>query len=177
MFCILALSCNGPVVKQAAPAKVVTEPVLSSKVSKHIFSDPNTPDVFKLTIHGKSLLQGTATFDIVTAAGKTIYHEEFKAKMLVNSLLREENKWTVQQQEDYIRKRVDKFFMEKNFKKPAIRKNAKFDQVLNRDPDVFDALQADPAAIGFTYLFDYEYSRDIAFVKDMGKVVVYWGCC
>lgn len=177
LFCILALACNGPAVKQAEPAKPVSKPVLASNITKHLFSDPNTPDVFKLSIRGDSLLKGTCTFEIITAAGKSIYHEEFKAQMLLNSLLADDNKWTPQQQEEYIRKRVKEFFLEKQFKKPAIDKSDKFDQDLNRDIKVFNALKADHAAIGFSYLFDYEYSRDIAYVKELGKVVVYWGCC
>lgn len=155
-----------------APANV--QKILASSTAKHIFSDPTSYDLFKLTLTGNTLLKSKATFEILNAKGIRLYHESFDGIWLSNEL--ETEGFSTKQEDAYIRKRVKDFFNESNFLKPAVGPKDMTNSDYS-DLKIWNELRANRNAIGFSYLLSYENNRKIAWSKKLKKTVVYWGCC
>lgn len=140
----------------------------------HAFSKPNKMDVFRITLTGDSILTGNVRFEIISYKNKKIYNETFPAMSLLNYDIAPTA--SDKEKEEFIKQRMKDFFNEENFKKPAVDPDHKFDSEYS-DQENWEAVKADPAAIGFYYLVGEEDGRSIAWAKKLGKVVLYYNCC
>ena len=150
--------------------------ILASSTVNHVFSNPATKDIFKLTLTGTTLLKSKATFEISNANGIRLYQEKFDGFWLLNELEVDAYNMNIKQQEDYIRKRVKEFFSESNFLKPAIGSKDKSVSDYS-DLQIWNEIRANRNALGFSYLLSYENHRKIAWSNKLKKTVVYWACC
>ncbi|TGE10273.1 hypothetical protein [Hymenobacter fodinae] len=130
---------------------------------RHIFSAPATPDVFTLALRGPNLLSSEATFTITTTGGQVIFREVLTAPDLEAALVYEMKDSTATQaeREAYVRRRMDEFFAEKNFQRPALPASATYQPGL-ADRTAWDDLHQRSDALGFHYLVGKEDRRVIA---------------
>lgn len=163
MMCLLTIS-------MPATAQLI----LASSTVRHVFSDPVTKDVFRLTLTGRSLMKSQAIFEITNSRGASIYYKKFEGALLLDMVENEDI--SLIQKEDYIRKRVRNFFDEKNFLKPAIKVKDKTDSDYS-NMEIWNEIRDNRNAIGFSYLLSYENHRKIAWSNKLKKTVIYWNCC
>ena len=148
--------------------------VLYSNETLHHFSSTTEKDEFSIRLTGQSIMEGQFRFQIVTSGGQLLLDESFPTPWLLDHGFT--GKVTDKEAEQYIKARVDSFFVEKNFHQPAIAANDEFDGDYSRR-ETWDDIISDPSAIGFYYLVGKEDGRSIAFSKKQGKVVRYFNCC
>jgi len=153
-------------------AEVSAQSVLASSTTRHAFSDAFKNDYFKLTINGSRLIDADAAFEILDPNGRRIYLEEFTADMLLEPE-KEGEELTNQQKEDYIKKRVNDFFKEDNFYRPAIDLTEEFDIDYNPDLKGWQLIRGDRTAIGFEYRIGISNTKRIAWVKNWKKMLIY----
>jgi hypothetical protein len=149
-------------------------PILYSKNISHKFSDQIKADTFKIYITGQSLIDGIVNFEIINYSGEKIYFQQFESKFLFNYDFMIEKELI--NEETFIKKRIDSFFNEENFKKPAIKEDEEFESDYS-DKANWDAIKSDKNSIGFHYLIGEEDGRWIAYSKELKKVVLYFNCC
>lgn len=139
---------------------------------RHLFSSPATPDVFTLALRGPNLLSGEASFTITAAGGQVIFREVLTAPDLEAALVYEMKGPTATQaeREAYVRRRMEEFFADKNFQRPAVPKAATFQPGL-ADRTTWDDLHRRPDALGFQYLVGKEDRRVIAWSPLRKQVV------
>jgi hypothetical protein len=139
---------------------------------RHVFSAPASPDEFKLTLRGKDVLTGQITFTITDAAGQVIFREMLTPADLEASMVYEMKKTTVTpaEREAYVRRRMDEFFADKNFRRPALTAKDAY-QEGGADRATWMELQKRPDAVGFVYLVGKEDRRRIAYAPGSRQVV------
>lgn len=139
---------------------------------RHVFSAPASPDEFKLTLRGKDVLTGQITFTITDAAGQVIFREMLTPADLEASMVYEMKTPTVTpaEREAYVRRRMDEFFADKNFRQPALTTKDAY-QAGGADRTVWTELQKRPDAVGFQYLVGKEDRRRIAYSPGTKQVV------
>ncbi|MBC6990635.1 hypothetical protein [Hymenobacter sp. BT491] len=130
---------------------------------RHPFSSPSVPDLFMLALRGPNLLSGEATFTITDAGGQVIFREVLTAADLEAALVYEMKGNTASQaeREAFVRRRMDEFFADKNFHRPALTAKDTYPGG-SLDRTTWDDLQRRPDAIGFDYLVGKEDRRRIA---------------
>ncbi len=138
------------------------------------FSSASGKDSFSIVVTGKSIIDGQFRLQIITTVGESLLDETFPTNMLLDFGLKDNP--TDQDREDYIKKRIDEFFAEKQFRQPAIDTDDTFDEDYSKR-EAWDEIASDPSAIGFHYLVGKEDGRHIAYSKKSGKVVLYFNCC
>lgn len=148
---------------------------LYQNVVERNFSNPEEKDELSIKIIGNSILGGTAVISITTKVGRTIFKEEFPARYLIGysftgSYDNEDHK------EDYIKERVDEFFVEENFSNPAISTDEQFDEDYS-ELDNWNDIKSDKTAIGFYYLIGEEAGCRIAYSKKQKRTLTYFCCC
>ncbi|UOG73997.1 hypothetical protein MTX78_17965 [Hymenobacter tibetensis] len=140
---------------------------------RHTFSSPSSPDEFKLVMRGKDMLTGEATFTITDASGQVIFREILSAGDLEAAMVYEMKTPTATADERaaYVRRRMDEFFTEKNFQKPALTPKSAFptDNTITRA--AWDDLRQRPDAISFSYLVGKEDRRRIAWAPSTKQVI------
>ncbi|QNH63135.1 hypothetical protein [Hymenobacter sediminicola] len=189
----LLVACSTPDTRQAPPASATTpdtvtrlEPMDTARArattpqsdtlktvrSRHVFSAPASPDEFRLTLRGKDVLTGEITFTITDAAGQVIFREILTPADLEASMVNEMKTPTVTpaEREAYIRRRMDEFFAEKNFRKPALAAKDTY-QEGGADRATWEDIQKRPDAVGFVYLVGKEDRRRIAYSPRTKQVV------
>ncbi len=148
--------------KAAAP----TENLLRQVRQEHNFSQhQGPPDVFKLVFQGPFTLVGNAEFTITDPSGQVIFREILTEPDLEAALVYELKTpaATPAQREDFVNKRLDKFFWDEQFHTPAVAPGARFPAGLpNLDRATWQDLQKRPEAIAFEYLKGKEDRRRIA---------------
>ena len=195
LLCLLPLvaACSSPTERsstsEGAPldsSELVAEPMDTARPAtinaqsdtlkvvrkRHTFSSPSAPDVFTLALRGPNLLTGEATFTITAASGQVIFREVLTAPDLEAALVYEMKGPTATQseREAYVRRRIDEFFVDKNFQRPALPKVATFQPGL-ADRAAWDDLHRRPDALGFHYLVGKEDRRVIAWSPLRKQVV------
>ncbi|MBC8084186.1 MAG: hypothetical protein H7Z21_13350, partial [Hymenobacter sp.] len=130
---------------------------------RHIFSAPGSPDEFRLVMRGKGLLTGEATFTVTDASGQVIFREMLSAEELEAAMVYEMKTptATAPEREAYIRRRMDEFFGDKNFRAPALTAQAPYPAGSPTDRATWDDLRQRPDAISFSYLVGKEDRRRI----------------
>ena len=135
---------------------------------EHIYSNPAQPDKFRL-----ELQNGKATFTIKNAEGKLLYEENFTADDLEAALVyeMETSQPSLQERQDFIRKRVKEFFDEENFNSPAIAPNDIFDTSYGQE-QAWNEIKKDKKSISFSYLLGKENGKRIAYSPSEKKVML-----
>jgi hypothetical protein len=148
--------------------------VLYKSEALHYFSSTVDKDTFKIIITGQAIKDGQFKFQIITKDGQIILEESYETTMLLDYGLKD--KPTDMEITEYIKSRIDNFFIEDNFHQPAISKTDTFDEDYS-EKEIWDDIIADQTSIGFYYLIGEEAGQQIAFSKKLGKVVSYYNCC
>lgn len=140
---------------------------------RHVFSAPGSPDEFRLVMRGKDLLTGEATFTITDASGQVIFREILPAEDLEAAMVYEMKTPTASaaEREAYIRRRMDEFFSDKNFRTPALTPKDSYPTGSTIDRATWDDLRQRPDAVSFTYLVGKEDRRRIAWAPRTKQVV------
>jgi len=188
----LAAACSTPDTRQASTpstADTVTtvEPMDTARASavdaqsdtlktvrrRHVFSAPGSPDEFRLEMRGKDMLTGKATFTITDASGQVIFREMLSAEDLEAAMVYEMKTptATAAQREAYIRRRMDEFFAEKNFRTPALTTKDTYPTDATIERTAWNDLRQRPDAVRFTYLIGKEDRRSIAWAPSTKQVV------
>ncbi|MBH8568697.1 hypothetical protein KB206_07385 [Microvirga sp. STS02] len=132
----------------------------------HNFSRPKGPaDKFQLVFRGPSILEGTGEFTITDPDGQVIFREMLTEPDLEAALVYEMKGPTATraERETFVLRRIDRFFLPKQFHTPAVAAKAAFpDGVENLDRATWNDFQNRPDAIGFEYLKGKEDSHQIA---------------
>ena len=139
---------------------------------RHRFSSPSTEDEFTLVLRGPAILSGEVTFTITDTGGQTIFREVLSAPDLEAALVYEMKNATATQaeREAFVRRRMDEFFADKNFRTPAITAQETY-QPGTLDRATWDDLRRRPDAIGFQYQVGKEDGRRIAWSPLKKEVV------
>ncbi|QIL75769.1 hypothetical protein [Hymenobacter sp. HDW8] len=155
-----------------APAVNAQSDTLKTVQRRHRFSSPSTDDTFRLVLRGPSLLAGEATFTITNSSGETIFREVVSAADLEASMVYEmkNNTATQAEREAFVRRRMDEFFTDKNFRTPAVTTKDIY-QAGTIDRTTWDDLRRRPDSIGFQYLVGKEDGRRIAWSPLKQQVV------
>ncbi|TGE19331.1 hypothetical protein [Hymenobacter elongatus] len=155
-------------------ARTVTAQSDTLKVvrQQHPFSAPGAPDVFTLAVRGTSLLTGEATFTITDATGQVIFREMLSSADLEASMVYEMKTPTATpaKREAFIRRRLDTFFAERNFHKPALGPQETYAPG-DLDRATWDDLHQRPEAVSFHYLVGKEDKRRIVWSPLKKQVV------
>lgn len=164
-------------VTPAAPA-----PLFESK-KLHAFSDKAKQDTFILTVDDKGdgdWLKAQVNFKIISHEGKEIYRDTFDSNFLIDygilELADDPAKLTDQMRADYIKKRLQSFFDEKNFRSPAIKPGAEFEEY-HKSKELFDELKQNENSVSFFYLLGKEDGKYIAYSAKSGKAQLFYNCC
>ncbi|UYZ59136.1 hypothetical protein [Hymenobacter latericus] len=197
LLAALPLACSAPADRSTAPPNAASadttdspalEPMDTTAASaanaqsdtlkavrvRHLFSSPAAPDLFQLVLRGDSLLSSEATFTITAADGNVIFRESLRSADLEAAMVYEMKTLgaTRQEREVYLRRRMDEFFAERNFRQPAVGPNDTF-QPNTTDRATWNDLRRRPNAIGFEYKVGKEDGRCIAWSPLKKQVVRY----
>ena len=139
---------------------------------RHLFSSPGQPDLFTLVLRGPDMLNGAATFTITDAGGQVIFREQLSAADLEAAMVYEMHAPTAteEQRQAYLLRRIDTFFADKNFQKPALPASATYAPG-PLDRPTWDDLHRRPDAISFAYLVGKEDHHRIAWSPLKKQVV------
>ena len=133
---------------------------------RHNFSRPEgAADLFQLIFRGPSILDGTGEFTITDPDGQVIFREMLTEPDLEAALVYEMKGPTATraERETFVLRRLDRFFLPKQFQTPAIRPKSAFPTgIENLDRATWADLQKRPDAIAFEYLKGKEDRRRIA---------------
>jgi hypothetical protein len=159
----------------AASATNAQSDTLKTVRKRHLFSSPSTPDLFQLVLRGDSLLNSVATFTITATDGSVIFRETIPSADLEAAMVYEMKKpgASKTEREAYLRRRMDEFFADKNFRQPAIAPNEAY-QPGTTDRATWDDLKRRSDAVGFQYLVGKENGQRIAW-SPLKKQVVHFG--
>jgi len=149
--------------------------ILVENKIKHVFSNMDSLDEFRIYIKGKSIIDGTVIFRITKDNGDILLNEEFPSYLLMGYDF-EGNADSKSDREKFMINRIKSFFNEKNFLNPAISPNQTFDEDYS-DKEIWDEISADKTRIGFSYILGEEDGRQIAYSKKSNKAVLYFNCC
>ena len=162
---------------QAPEAAELNMDQLFSLQKSHIFSKPSAPDTFTVEVTGKDLLTATVYFRITSPDGKVIYNEQFATNYLIDyGIMDSSQKITDETRRAYIQERLNRFFDETNFRKPAIKATQRYDDY-NTSRELFDELKANPSAWSFFYRLGKEDGRYIAWSEKFKRVMMFYNCC
>jgi hypothetical protein len=150
------------------------KPTLLKKSITRNFSDPVKKDRFVISIEGKTILEGEFKFRIISSDSVELLNEKYPANYLIGYGLDPES--SVEDQENFIRKRIDEFFEDDNFNLPAIQRDQVYDMDYS-DEEIWNDIMSDSTSVGFNYLIGEESGCRIAYSKKMKKVVQYFCCC
>ncbi|HEY0895805.1 MAG TPA: hypothetical protein VGE15_04585 [Sphingobacteriaceae bacterium] len=178
---LLLAACNRPapsgqpaaVSEKQAPAALFTLEKL------HTFSEKGVQDTFQLTVSGKDFMNARVTFRIVSG-GRVIYQDAFDSQYLIDFGIEEKADSSGNLNDSiraaYIEDRLRHFFDEENFRTPAIRADAVFEEH-HTSRELFGELKARPDAVSFYYLLGKEDGRYIAWSERLREVRMFYNCC
>jgi len=142
--------------------------------TKYKFSNKETYDDFKLTVKGKKIYYSTIEFTITNSNGQTIFYDKFPLLKVIEKVFDGGGEYaTFIQQDDYIRNWVDNFFNNEKFITPAIHAERPFEAMFSKKQN-WDAIAANPDAVGFSYSKSRDSQTEIAFDKTQNKVIEYY---
>ncbi|UOQ72191.1 hypothetical protein [Hymenobacter cellulosilyticus] len=140
--------------------------------ARHVFSAPGTPDQFMAVLRGASVLNGEVSITITDAAGQVIFREMLSPGDLEASMVYEMKTATATQaeREAFVRRRLNTFFAESNFRKPAIGPKETYAPG-ELDRPTWDDLRQRPDAVSFQYLVGKEDRKRIVWSPLKKQVV------
>ncbi|AIZ64568.1 hypothetical protein PK28_14410 [Hymenobacter sp. DG25B] len=140
----------------------------------HEFSQTGKPDKFALVLRGKTLLTGELTFTITSGTdNQVIFRETFPVSDLEAAMVYEMKTPTATpaEREAYVRKRLQEFFADKNFVRPALSPQDTYQPGGALDKAAWEDLRRQKDAVGFVYLLGKEDRRKIAWSPKRRQVV------
>lgn len=143
----------------------------------HIFSNPETPDSFRIAIYGDNIESGEAIFTIHSGAEKDLLFEDKFPAMYLTDMMSIGSDITPEAE---ITGRIHEFFDEASFSMPAIGKEEEFLGDLGgnfADRNDWEDIRSDQTSVGFHFLIGKANGQSIAYSKRLKKVVVYATCC
>ncbi|OON68298.1 hypothetical protein [Hymenobacter sp. CRA2] len=100
-----------------AVAALPKQRLLSQSVSRHVFSTARDQDLFSLQLVGDSVQRAVVRFCIISAAGDTLWREQFAATALLPTALR---RAPAARQQAYMLAQFRGFLTQKQFVMPAV---------------------------------------------------------
>jgi hypothetical protein len=145
--------------------------------TNHFFSSKEKQDVFLIELIGKAMADANVSFTIKNSDGIEIYSDKFKAKELFNYNLKPNS--TREEENEFIIKRINEFFSEKNFLTPAVPIDDVYDENYNGliDSITWNRIRRDKKSIGFYYILGEENKSWIVYDKAQNTVIKYQICC
>jgi hypothetical protein len=144
------------------------------------FSSNENKDTFSITAIGNSFLDSNVYFNITNKQGKVLFRDSCQSFWLLNY---EFEQWKAnvkgtdkEQQEAFIKYRIEHFYDEDNFIRPAISNKSKYAEFGEDgfiDEKVWNRIKSDKTSIGFHYLFGAEDNSEITYDKKEKKVILY----
>ncbi len=148
-----------------------SQTVLNTVRATHAFSNPKTRDNFTLQLRGSRIITGQVHFIVTSSTGDTLRHEVLPARALLDGKAPADARGaTSRDQEIAILRGMNTFFATSHFSQPAVP--AQEDQPAEVDGAVWQALRADPAAVGFDFPGPDGSERRLAYVRKLRKAVV-----
>lgn len=138
------------------------------------FSNPNFKDRFIISITGKTIVEGEMLFQIVDSKGEQLFVVKHPSNYLIGFGIDYES--TIEEKENYIKKRVMEFFNDNNFFEPAISADEEYDKDYS-NKKIWHDIKSDSTSVGFYYLVGIENGCRISFSKKEKKVMTYFCCC
>jgi len=154
---------------EGARARVNARTVLRAVNTAHYFSNTKTKDNFILQLRGPKILSARAHFIILTSTGDTLRSEIIPATALLGERETDRPATTVREKEIAILQSMNAFLREDHFTKPAVPRDAI--QPAEVDTEAWEAVKADPKAVGFDYMTNGR-ERRLAYAKKLQKAVV-----
>ncbi|MFN3406026.1 MAG: hypothetical protein ACK40G_18165 [Cytophagaceae bacterium] len=153
--------------------------IIKEVVEMRFFSSRHEKDTFILILKGDSIYDGTVDFIIISYNGDSIFNQTYNAVDLIGYGLTEMKNPTVYDYEQYILMRMNSFFSEDRFLKPAIDSNINYDSELEYliSEDTWGRIKGDTSSIGFIYHIKEESFIKIVFDKSKREVIQYDSCC
>ena len=148
-----------------------SQTVLNTVRVTHAFSNPKTRDIFTLQLRGSRIITGQAHLIVTTSTGDTLRHEVLPARaLLAGRVSTDAHGTTTRDQEIAILRGMNTFFASDNFAQPAVP--AHEEQPAEVDVDAWQALRADPAAVGFDFPGPDGSERRLAYVRKLRKTML-----
>ncbi len=116
---VLFLSCSNDKKSSEAPKQLTiikSDILLESTINKP-FSSPDKNENITLTVSGKTILDGTATFKVISTNGEEVHCETFPARNLIQSDYKTANSSL---QEVHIKEVVEGYFVDDTIKNLAL---------------------------------------------------------
>jgi len=155
---------------EGARSRVNARTVLRTVNTTHYFSNTKTKDNFILQLRGPKVLSAQAHFIILSSTGDTLRSEVMPATALLGERgPAARPATTVREKEIAILQSMNAFLREDHFTKPAVPRDAI--QPAEVDAQAWEAVKADPKAVGFDYVADGR-ERRLAYAKKLQKAVV-----
>ena len=152
-------------------SSLTSQTVLNTVTATHAFSDPKQADRFVLQLRGPRVLTGRAHLIVLNSAGDTLRHEVMPARALLDEqALADPQAATVRDKEVAILRGMNHFFDASHFTSPAVGKAAPLPAEV--DQATWQALQAEPKAVGFDFPGSGGAMKRLAFVQSEKKAVV-----
>jgi hypothetical protein len=155
--------------------KIVKDSIIHNVRKEVYFSSSASKDVFSLELIGESVLNGKIKFQIFTSKSEQIYSVSFNSIDMLGYEIAPEA--TLEQKEDFILRRMDNFFEETNFVRPAIDQSEydseDYDEI---DEGLWNSIKNNNS-VGFYYLLGEGNMTWITYLKEKNEVVKYKSCC
>ena len=141
------------------------EPLYANRVVRR-FSDERQKDTLSVAVNGESILTGEVDLQITNHEGRLIYRDAFPANVLLNhtGLIRPE------QDEKAVKKRIDDFFDTAHFTPPMVVNSGSLNTA-DSGKTAWKGIQVDPTTICFSYRAGRRGLSQIAYSKDLQKVI------
>ena len=137
------------------------------------FSSSIKKDSFKIIVVGESFAKGDFGFQIKNDSGRLLFNETYPSISLLGyDFIKTDSTDTT----DYMIRRIEGFFDQYHFIKPAISPDDKFNAKYS-NKDIWNEIKSDKRAIGFRFLVGNRDGHQIVYSKRYGSAVLYFRCC
>jgi hypothetical protein len=147
---------------------------LIESTKTHNFSDECYADTFKISLTGSSILNSTATLEIISCSGDLLFEESFPSSNLIGYRADYADDDSIKVR--IIKARVESFFDQGSFLIPAINEGDIFDSDYSQK-DIWGDIKTTKSSVGFYYESGEGKQTKISFSKRLKKVVKYFVCC
>ncbi|SHK47525.1 hypothetical protein [Hymenobacter psychrotolerans] len=154
---------------EGARGRVTERTILRTVNATHYFSNTKAKDNFILQLQGTKILSSRARLIILSSTGDTLRKEVMPATALLDEREADPQATTARDKEIAILQGMNAFFREDRFTQPAVPRNAT--QPAEVDAQAWQAVKADPKAVGFDYITNGK-ERRLAYAKKLQKAVI-----
>lgn len=184
---IMLVCCNTNKKSQVQKKSMLDSVLIQKKkevhkmiVSTNFFSSSLKKDTFILELKGKFLTKARVDFRIITSLNEVIFNEQFEMMDLYGwgPDVTKPNPDSVAI-EKHLLERFENFFDSKYFYRPAIKKDEKYDELLNGviSKEEWEEIRDSVDAVGFGFTLGEESISYIVYSRENGKAILYKTCC